>query len=187
MHAEGQVASVRLETALEPEVLRRALNARAAATMSRVRELAQVAATDFDARRDATGKLYRYSLWNAPDRAPLRRRRALCLQRPLDLAAMRARRGALVGSHDFTSFQAAGSQVQTSVADAAPARADGRRRAAAVELWFEGSGFLRHMVRNLGGTLIEVGSGRRDPEGMAGAARGARPRARRADRAGPRR
>jgi tRNA pseudouridine38-40 synthase len=36
----------------------------------------------------------------------------------------------------------------------------------AVDLWFEGSGFLRHMVRNLAGTLIEVGSGRRDPEGM---------------------
>jgi tRNA pseudouridine38-40 synthase len=36
----------------------------------------------------------------------------------------------------------------------------------AIDLWYEGSGFLRHMVRNLSGTLIEVGSGRRDPEGM---------------------
>src|SRR4030095_7327843 len=87
-HAEGQVASVRLETELDPERLRRALNAALPDDVA-VRELA-VAADGFDARRDATGKLYRYSLWNAPNRSPLARRRALCLQRPLDLAQIRA-------------------------------------------------------------------------------------------------
>ena len=163
VHAEGLVASVRLETALEPERLHRALNAALPEDVA-VRELA-VAHDDFDARRDATGKLYRYSLWNAPERAPLRRRRALCLLRPLDLARMRAAAAQLVGTHDFASFQAAGSEVQTSVRTLWRVDVTGEP-GADVDLWFEGGGFLRHMVRNLSGTLIEVGSGRRDPEGM---------------------
>ena len=163
VHAEGQVASVRLETDLDPDRLRRALNAALPDDVA-VREVA-VARDGFDARRHATAKLYRYSLWNAPDRAPLRRHRALCLQRPLDLARMRAAAEQLVGSHDFASFQAAGSQVTSTVRTLRRLEVTGAP-GAAVDFWFEGSGFLRHMVRNLSGTLIEVGSGRRDPEGM---------------------
>ncbi len=163
VHAEGLVASVRLETALEPERLQRALNASLPDDVA-VREVA-VTHDDFDARRDATGKLYRYSLWNSPERSPLRRRRALCLLRPLDLARIRAAAAQLVGCHDFASFQGAGSQVQSSVRLLRRLEVTGEP-GAAVDLWFEGSGFLRHMVRNLAGTLIEVGSGRRDPEGM---------------------
>jgi tRNA pseudouridine38-40 synthase len=163
VHAEGQVVSVRLETALEADVLRRALNAVLPDDVA-VRELA-VAPDGFDARRDATGKLYRYSLWNARDRSPLRRRHALCWKRPLDLAKIRIAAGLLVGSHDFAAFQAAGSQVQSSVRTLRRIDATGEA-GAAIDLWFEGSGFLRHMVRNLMGTLIEVGSGRRDPGGM---------------------
>jgi len=163
VHAEGLVASVRLETELAPERLRRALNAALPDDVA-VRELA-VVRDDFDARRDATGKLYRYSLWNAPDRAPLRRRRSLCLLRPLDLVGMRAAAAQLVGTHDFASFQAAGSEVRSTVRVLRRLDVTGEP-GSAVDLWFEGTGFLRHMVRNLAGTLIEVGSGRRDPEGM---------------------
>jgi tRNA pseudouridine38-40 synthase len=164
VHAEGLVASVRLETALEPERLHRALNAALPDDVA-VRQLA-LAPDDFDARRHATGKLYRYSLWNGPERAPLLRRRALCLLRPLDLARIRVAAGHLVGSHDFASFQAAGSQVKSTVRMLRRLDVTGEA-GAAVDLWFEGNGFLRHMVRNLSGTLIEVGSGRRDPEGMS--------------------
>jgi len=163
VHAEGQVASVRLETPLEPEVLRCALNGTLPADVA-VRELT-VARDGFDARRDATGKLYRYSLWNAPDRTPLRRRRVLCLQRPLDLARIRIAAENLLGEHDFAAFQGAGSQVKTSVRTLRRIDVTGEA-GAQIDLWFEGSGFLRHMVRNLTGTLIEVGSGRRDPRGM---------------------
>ena len=163
VHAEGLVASVRLETALEPERLQRALNAALPEDVA-VREIA-LAPDGFDARRDATGKLYRYSLWNAPERAPLQRRRALCLLRPLDLGRIRTAAAQLVGSHDFAAFQAAGSQVTSTVRALRRLDVTGEV-GAAVDLWFEGSGFLRHMVRNLAGTLIEVGSGRRDPEGM---------------------
>lgn len=163
VHAEGQVASVALATALEPARLRRALNGVLAEDVV-VRELCR-ASDGFDARRHATGKLYRYALWNGRERSPLRRRRALALARSLDLAAMRAGAAPLLGSHDFAAFQAAGSSVQTTVRTLRRLEITGEA-GGLMELWFEGSGFLRHMVRNLTGTLLEVGTGRRDPQGM---------------------
>ncbi len=163
VHAEAQVASVRLATEMAPERLRRALNGVLPADVV-VSELA-VAPEGFDARRHARGKLYRYAIWNAPTRRPLRRARSLFLARALDLAAVRRAAEDLVGSHDFASFQAAGSNVKTTTRTLRRLDLTGEA-GGALELWFEGSGFLRHMVRNLVGTLVEVGSGRRDPEGM---------------------
>ena len=83
---------------------------------------------DFDARRDATGKLYRYALWNAPDRAPLRRRRfAPRVQRPLDLARdPRPPRRTSSAATTSRRFQAAGSAVDV---DRAHARAGSTSRA----------------------------------------------------------
>jgi tRNA pseudouridine38-40 synthase len=113
VHAEGQVASVRLATALEPERLRRALNGVLPRDIS-VRAL-ELAADAFDARRHASGKLYRYAIWNGATRRPLRSARSLFLARPLDLTALRRAARDLVGSHDFASFQGAGSDVETTV------------------------------------------------------------------------
>lgn len=163
VHAEGQVASVTLGTALEPDALRRALNGVLPPDVA----ILEVAAErdGFDARRDASGKRYRYALWNAPVRSPLRRRRALCLQRPLDVEAIRRAAADLVGAHDFASFQAAGSSVRTTTRTLFRLDVEGAA-GGPLDLWFDGSGFLRHMVRNVVGTLIEVGSGRRDPDGM---------------------
>lgn len=163
VHAEGQVASVAVETDLPLERLRRALNGVLPPDVA-VLDVSP-APEGFDARRDALAKLYRYSVWNGPSRSPLRRRRALCLQRPLDVPAMQRAARALVGHHDFGAFQAAGSQVATR--DRTLLRLDVLGEAGgALDLWFEGSGFLRHMVRNLAGTLLEVGSGRRRAEEM---------------------
>ena len=73
---------------------------------------------------------------------------------------------ALVGEHDFASFQASGSDVVTSVRRLT--RLDVRGDPGGeVEIVAEGTGFLRHMVRNLAGTLIEVGHGKRSPGSMA--------------------
>ena len=113
VHAEGQAASVALAAAAEPGRLKQSLNGVLPPDLA-VLEL-EPAPDDFDARRHATGKLYRYSVWNGPEPAPLRRRRALWLRRPLDLPAMRRAAADLVGSHDFRSFRAAGSSVRTSV------------------------------------------------------------------------
>jgi len=163
VHAEGQVASVCLDTELPVLKLRRALNGVLPEDIV-VLDL-QTAPDNFDARRNATSKLYRYGIWNGPQRSPLRAPRALRLERPLDLAALRRAAGDLVGVHDFASFQAAGSQVKTSVRELLRVDVLGRS-GAAVDLFFEGTGFLRHMVRILVGTLIQVGSQRREAGSM---------------------
>ena len=163
VHAEGQVASMRVDTDLPVPKLRRALNGVLPDDIV-VLDLQQVP-EPFDARRDATSKLYRYSVWNGPQRSPLRASRALRLERPLDLEAMRRAAADLVGVHDFAVFQAAGSEVKTSVRELLQVDVLGRS-GAAVDFFFEGTGFLRHMVRILVGTLLQVGAGRRAPDSI---------------------
>ena len=165
VHAEGQVASVCVETEVPELRLRRALNGVLPDDVV-VRDLRE-AEEGFDARRGAVSKLYRYSIWNGPQRSPLRASRALRLERPLDLVAVRRAAADLVGVHDFAAFQAAGSDVKTSVREMLSVDALGRA-GAAVDLYFEGTGFLRHMVRILVGTLVQVGSGRRAPDSIPG-------------------
>jgi tRNA pseudouridine38-40 synthase len=173
VHAEGQVASVRLDTALEPAALRRALNALLPADLA-VAEAAQ-AAPGFHARRDARRKTYRYRIWNAPVRSPLRARHSHHVAAPLDLEAMAAAARLAVGTHDFRSFQTAGSEVGSTVRTLY--RADVLGQAGQeVRVEVEGDGFLRHMVRNLVGTLLRVGRGRDVPESL-GAVLAARDRA----------
>lgn len=165
VHAEGQVASVCVETEVPDLRLRRALNGVLPDDVV-VRDLRE-ADEGFDARRGAVSKLYRYSIWNGPQRSPLRASRALRLERRLDLVAVRRAAADLVGVHDFAAFQAAGSDVKTSVRELLRVDALGRS-GAEVDFYFEGTGFLRHMVRILVGTLIQVGSGRRAADSIPG-------------------
>jgi tRNA pseudouridine38-40 synthase len=165
VHAEGQVASAAIETELAAERLRLALNGVLPPTLAVVE--AAVAPPGFHARRDARSKRYRYCIWNGATRSPLRSPRAWCLQRPLDLPEMRRAAAALVGTHDFASFQTAGSDVATSLRTLHCIEVEGAS-GAEIRIGFEGSGFLRHMVRNLTGTLVEVGSGRRRADEMPG-------------------
>jgi len=164
VHAEAQVASFDLEPGWPAEKLWRALNG----VLPRAIGLRSVdlAPDGFDARRDATGKRYRYRIWNGPARSPLRAARFAHVPRPLDVAEMRRAAAALVGEHDFRSFQAAGSNVTTSVRTLTRLEVFGEP-GGEIEIVAEGTGFLRHMVRNLAGTLIEVGLGRREPGSMA--------------------
>jgi tRNA pseudouridine38-40 synthase len=160
VHAEGQVAAVTLETRLDAATLLRALNAKLPADLA-VRE-ASPARDGFDPRREARSKLYHYAVWNGAEPSPLRRRRSPHVREPLDLPAMRAAAAALVGRHDFASFQAAGSSATSSVRTLTRVVVDGDARGE-IRFELEGDGFLRHMVRNAVGTLLEVGLGRRDP------------------------
>lgn len=158
VHAEAQVASARVETRLEPARLQRALNATLPPDLV-VRE-AEVVPDGFHARRDARGKLYRYQIWNGRERSPLRERRWAWVPQPLDLDAVCAAAGCLEGTHDFSSFRAAGSSPVTGVRTLHRITVAGEPGGEVI-LSVAGSGFLRHMVRNLAGTLIEVGRGRR--------------------------
>ncbi len=161
VHAQGQVASVRLDTRLDAAALQRALNGNLPDDVA-VRAV-DVVADDFDARRDARSKHYRYRIWNHPVRSPLRARQAWWVRGSLDLDAIRKAAPALVGRHDFASFQAAGSEVQTSVRTLTRVDVSGVPGDEIV-FDFEGDGFLRYMIRNLVGTLVEVGRGARDAD-----------------------
>jgi tRNA pseudouridine38-40 synthase len=160
VHAEGQVAALSLETRLDAETLRRALNAKLPEDAAVV--AAEPRPDSFDARRDAIAKRYRYQIWNGERRSPLRAARFWHVRERLDLEPLRLAAERLLGTHDFASFRAAGSAVKTSTRTLH--RIDvGGRPGAEVRLGFEGDGFLRHMVRNLVGTLVEVGLGRQPP------------------------
>ena len=163
VHAEGQVANARLDTRLDAPALQRALNGNLPDDVAVLG--IDVVADDFDARRHARSKHYCYRIWNDPVRSPLRSRRAWWIRGSLDLDAIRKAAPALVGRHDFASFQAAGSEVQTTVrtltrVDVSGAPGD------EIVFDFEGDGFLRYMIRNLVGTLVDVGRGGRAAEEM---------------------
>jgi tRNA pseudouridine38-40 synthase len=121
-----------------------------------------VAATEvpeaFDPRRDALGKRYRYLISNRPVRSPLRRRTHWELFAPLDLKAMERAARPLLGTHDFSAFRAANCEAKTTerTLRALTLAASGD----VVQFELEGRAFLKHMVRNIVGTLVEVGRGR---------------------------
>ena len=165
VHAEAQVASFALEVAMEPQKLERALNGVLPREVS-VRGVCETPA-DFDALRSALGKRYRYRIWNHPVRSPLRAARFAHVPQPLDLTAMAEGAKSLEGEHDFASFQAAGSDARTTVRTLGRLAVSGSP-GGEVEVIAEASGFLRYMVRNLVGTLIEVGLGRRSAASLPG-------------------
>jgi tRNA pseudouridine38-40 synthase len=166
VHARGQVVSAAVFTALPATTILRALNVRLPHDV-RVMHVAD-APPGFDARRDAKGKLYHYTLAQGADPGPFVRRVVWHLPQRLDLVAMRHAAALLVGEHDFAAFQATGGDVRTTT-----------RRVHISEVLEQpgtphylryrvsGTGFLRHMVRNIVGTLVDIGKGRWQPEEMA--------------------
>jgi len=159
VHALEQVATVTLTSTIGEATLCRALNA---VLPDDVRVLAvQEAPPDFHARFSATGKTYEYRIVDAPFASPFIYRYAWHVPQALDVEAMRAAATALIGRHDFAAFQAAGSTVastERTVEAIEWERGGGFDRPIAMRI--TGDGFLRHMVRNIVGTLVEVGSGR---------------------------
>ncbi|MEO1912417.1 MAG: tRNA pseudouridine(38-40) synthase TruA [Myxococcales bacterium] len=164
VHAEGQVVALEIDWSEEPLALLRALNGNLPRDVA-VRS-ASATSPDFDPRRHAEGKQYRYAIWNGPARAPLRENRWTHIAQPLDLDAMGEAARGLLGIHDFACFQASGSDVLQTVREIFSLEITGESGAEIV-VEVEGSGFLRHMVRNIAGTLIEVGRGKREPASMA--------------------
>jgi tRNA pseudouridine38-40 synthase len=183
VHALGQVASFSLERAIDCGTLVRALNANLPDTV-RVMSAGE-APPAFNSRFDARAKTYRYRIWNGPALSPFERRYAWHCAGPLDVAAMDAAARRLEGHHDFAAFQAAGSDVRTTERTIFVSRIEdcGMRidcglppidnksalrnpqsallGSALLEYEITGDGFLRHMVRAVVGTLVEIGRGRR--------------------------
>jgi tRNA pseudouridine38-40 synthase len=160
VHARGQMAHVDSGTRLTPLELRKALNAELPPDVA-VREVWSVPA-GFNARRDVQSKRYVYRILNAGQPGPLRRRQTWHLRRPLDLSAMREAAGSLLGTHDFAAFRGApGGSDPDEGSLRSIDRLDVLSSPPEVQIVVEGRSFLRYMVRNVVGTLVEVGQGRR--------------------------
>ncbi len=159
VHALGQVVNFTVRSRIPADGLLRGLNAMLPDDVSVT--AVEEAPLDFHARYSAIGKTYLYAFSTSPARNPLRDRYACHVGRPLDVGAMAQAADFLVGTHDFASFRASGSQVATTVRDVRVCEVLSRDDM--VYLWIDGGGFLRHMVRNIAGTLHQVGTGRLDP------------------------
>ena len=183
VHAFGQVASAQLTCEHPPEILRRALNAILPPDV-RVVDVCE-AEPAFHARFSARAKTYRYVLRNAAIVSPFEHRYVWHVPEPLDLDAMQAAAWTLLGTHDFAAFRSTGStstttvrtimrseiSTQTGVSWALPfggpdgVQAD-RDDLTRIVYEVSGSGFLRHMVRAIVGTLVDIGRGRYPPGRM---------------------
>lgn len=161
VHAEAQVAHADVPRAIPPDKVMLGLN-----TMlpREVRVLGSAWAPEgFHARFSATGKLYRYRILDRPAPTALWRDRVWHQRRPLDEGAMRAGAAFLLGEHDFTAFRSAGEEG-SAVRELTTLSLE--REEDLLTLWFGGNGFLKHMVRNITGALVEVGLGKRPPVWM---------------------
>jgi len=178
VHALGQVASASVTFTHPAATIVRALNAQLPEDI-RVVDIAD-AAPDFHARFSARSTTYRYQIRAGTVGDPFTRAFVWQLPEALNVAAMTDAAAALVGRHDFAVFQSAGTEVASTVrtifrsefSTAEPSeRPDGFERSERVErlLVYEvaADGFLRHMVRAIVGTLVEIGRGWRSAESMA--------------------
>jgi tRNA pseudouridine38-40 synthase len=163
VHARGQVAHIDWKGRLGPAELLRALNARLGSDVVAID--AQAVPDGFDARRDALSKCYLYRILNRPSPSPLRRRATWHLRRRLDLEAMQRAAAHLVGERDFEAFRGApGGPPPNQGTRRGLDHLDVRREGDECRIRARSRSFLRYMVRNLVGTLVEVGSGRLDPD-----------------------
>jgi tRNA pseudouridine38-40 synthase len=174
VHARGQVAHVDLPPIpYDGPGLARALNRQLAPEV--VVRRAEEVADDFDARRSASGRTYRYLIWNAPEADPLLAPVSWHVRDPLDLGSMRTAADALLGSHDFRSFCRRPPRSDPSepivrrvtrvcwsiddgpeAIDAAGAAGEGRL----LRFDITANSFCHQMVRSLVASLAEVGRGK---------------------------
>jgi tRNA pseudouridine38-40 synthase len=161
VHAEGQVANVQTTNPAVPlEGMRKALNARLPETIV-VRSITEVP-REFHASLSAVGKTYRYRIHVGPQRPVMLAGQVWHYWRPIDPARMQDAAVRLLGEHDFKGFATSGDDRATTVrtihrCDVAPLGQE-------LHIRVTGNGFLYNMVRNIVGTLVEIGRGHWSPE-----------------------
>jgi tRNA pseudouridine38-40 synthase len=160
VHALGQVASVQVTCSHDGATFVRALNVHLPPD---IRVLAvEDADPSFHARFSARAKVYRYQVRNAPVVSPFERAYVWHVPEPLDIDAMAHAAAALVGTHDFAAFRSVGSDAAGTIRTVVRSSA-ARDTSGLLTYEIAGDGFLRHMVRAIVGTLVEIGRGWREP------------------------
>lgn len=163
VHAKGQVANFHCETGLSPDTLQRGLNALLPKDI--VIHDCGLVSDRFHARFDAKIKTYRYSILNRLTAVAIGRQYVWHIQQPLNRDAMRSGLRHIVGMHDFKAFEGAGSPREHTIRNLIRADLLDQENGQ-LDLFFTANGFLKHMVRNIVGTLVDVGRGKNGPEIM---------------------
>jgi tRNA pseudouridine38-40 synthase len=163
VHAEGQVAHFQTTSAMTLQEFLKALNSLLPPDI--VVKKVEEAKPDFHAQISATRKTYRYTILNRDYPSALQGWLAHYIATPtLDVTAMRKAVRCLVGKHDFKSFQGSGCTAKTTLREIY--RLSVVKKDGFIRITIDGSGFLKYMVRNIVGTLIEIGWGKWPPEQM---------------------
>jgi tRNA pseudouridine38-40 synthase len=157
VHALGQTASFRIDRAMTPREWTRALNAHLPDSI--VVRSTSIMPDEFHARYSAKGKLYEYRLLNRGERPAVDRRYCWHIYKPLNDAAMNQAAMALIGSHDFSSFETQPTENDDPICHLQ--RLAVHREGDRLRIEAYGDRFLKQMVRSIVGTLVEVGLGKR--------------------------
>lgn len=165
VHARGQVAAFTLTNPIPCENLRKAIN-RLLPEDIRVLTVEETHA-DFHPRFDAVAKTYEYRIWRGEICPPFERRFVHHHPYPLDEAALHALAPLLEGEHDFSAFAASDDRDSLGRSKIRTIYSSRSERAGELLLYrVRGSGFLKHMVRNIVGVLLQGGRGNVDAEGI---------------------
>jgi tRNA pseudouridine38-40 synthase len=160
VHALGQVANFHTRSGIETDAFPRALNSLTPASITALE--AREVDLSFDSQFSALSKIYRYSLLLRRHASALDHTRHWHIPYHLNLTRMRRAASLLTGTRDFSSFRAAGCGAHDPVRRLA--RLEIARHGDLLSIELEANGFLRHMVRNIVGTLVEIGRGHRHPD-----------------------
>lgn len=160
VHALGQVANFLVDKEYDRHRMLRGLNALTPRDIT-IKEV-DLVPDSFDARRGARSRVYEYHILNRSTPSPFFLNRAWYLHERLDVQAMREATTCLLGEHDFSSFRASGCDAVNPVRKVYRSSLDPRGELLVYTI--EATAFLRHMVRNIVGTLVEVGRGWRMPQ-----------------------
>ena len=162
VHAWGQVAVFRADIQIPLDRFRMAVNSRLPHDVL-IRRIEPVA-DHFDVTRPRC-KRYRYVIWQSKDRPLFNRQYMYHYWQDVSIEAMRAGCRYFVGRHDFAAFRGGEDERQTTVRTIF--HCDIHRRGPMIIMSVEGDGFLYHMVRNMVGTLLDIGRGRMEPSQIA--------------------
>lgn len=165
VHALSQVANFHATTRLGTKELQKGLNALTPEDI--VITSCETVPLDFHARFDAREKTYQYRIGNRPIPAAIGRQYAWFIRRPLDVEAMKEALAHFQGIRDFKAFESTGSPRAHTIRNLSRAVL-GREPCGILTVTLTANGFLRGMVRNIVGTLVEVGVGRLVPDAIPG-------------------
>lgn len=163
VHAIGQVANFFIETQMDTDTLRKALNSTLPRDISIIK--AQEVPDGFHAQFSSRSKVYEYRIFNRPHPPALKRNRVWHIQEKLDTKKMREAAAYLEGTHDFSVFATADITVKTTVRTVKRVHVR-KTREGIISVEIEADGFLKRMVRMITGTLVQTGRGRLSPEGF---------------------